>query len=75
MAAAVAGEILGPRPGRAICSFWQGGMEMTLRIIAPVVRPKIETIKHHKNLMFTQNHKRTNLMVVIIVFRLVLFQL
>ena len=38
MAAAVAGEILGPRPGRAICSFWQGGMEMALRIIAPVVR-------------------------------------
>ena len=41
MAAAVAGEILGPRPGRAICSFWQGGVEMALRIIAPVVRAKI----------------------------------
>lgn len=37
MAAAVAGEILGPRPGKAICSFWQGGMEMALRVIAPVV--------------------------------------
>lgn len=35
---AVAGEVLGPRPGIAICSFWQGRVEIFLRIVAPLVR-------------------------------------
>lgn len=37
MATAIAGQVLGPQPGRAICSFWQGGVEMSLRLIAPTV--------------------------------------
>ena len=37
MATAIAGQVLGPRPGRAICSFWQGVVEINLRIIAPTV--------------------------------------
>jgi len=37
MAAAVAGEVLGPRPGKAICSFWQGTLEIVLWILIPVV--------------------------------------
>ena len=38
MAMLLAGEVLGPRPGKAICSFWQGTMEVTLRIAASMVR-------------------------------------
>ncbi len=37
MAQAVAGAVLGPRPGKAICSFCQGRVEILLRIIAVVV--------------------------------------
>lgn len=38
MAAAVAGEVLGPRPGKAICTFCGGRVEILLRVLAPVVR-------------------------------------
>ena len=34
---AAAGEVLGPRPGKAICSFWQGQVEIVLWIVAPLV--------------------------------------
>ncbi len=37
MTAVLAGQVLGPKPGRAICSFWQGGVEIALRVLAPVV--------------------------------------
>ena len=37
MAAAVAGEVLGPRPGKAICSFWQGTLEIVLWIATILV--------------------------------------
>ncbi len=37
MAEAVAGEVLGPRPGLAIVSFWQGIVEIGLRAAAAVV--------------------------------------
>ena len=37
MAAAIAGEVLGPRPGKAIVSFWQGGVEIGLRAAAALV--------------------------------------
>lgn len=33
---AIVGEIVGPHPGRAICSFWQGTVEVLLRIFALV---------------------------------------
>ena len=35
--AAVAGEVLGPRPGLAIVSFSQGIVEVLLRVVATVV--------------------------------------
>lgn len=38
MAAAVAGEVLGPRPGKVICSLWQGRVEIVLRISVILVR-------------------------------------
>ena len=37
MASAVAGAVLGPRPGMAICSFSKGRIEILFRIIAPLV--------------------------------------
>ena len=37
MAAAVAGEVLGPRPGMAIVSFWQGRVEIVARTVAILV--------------------------------------
>ena len=36
MAAAVAGEVLGPRPGKAACSFTQGVVEIVLRSCSAV---------------------------------------
>lgn len=36
MAATVAGEVLGPRPGLAIVSFPQGILEIVLRVAAAV---------------------------------------
>ena len=47
MAEAVAGAVLGPRPGWAICSFWQGKVEIVLRILAPLVRRYIATPVWH----------------------------
>lgn len=37
MATALAGEVLGPRPGKAIFSLWQGVVEIGLRIVVPIV--------------------------------------
>ena len=36
------GEVLpvGPRPGKAICSFWQGRVEIALRVMAVMVSSK-----------------------------------
>ena len=34
MAEAVAAKVLGPRPGKAIVSFWQGRVEIFLRFLA-----------------------------------------
>lgn len=34
----VAGAVLGPRPGKAICSFCEGRMEILLWILAALVR-------------------------------------
>ena len=34
MAEAVAGKVLGPRPGKAIVSFWQGDVEILLRCLS-----------------------------------------
>ena len=34
---AVAGEVLGPRPGLAVVSFSQGIVEIILRVVATVV--------------------------------------
>jgi len=34
MADAVAAKVLGPRPGKAIVSFWQGRVEILLRFLA-----------------------------------------
>ena len=31
------GEIVGPHPGKAICSFWQGTTEIVLRMLALVI--------------------------------------
>ena len=39
MAAAVAGEVLGPRPGKAACSFPQGIVEIVLRVCTSVSGP------------------------------------
>ena len=36
MADAVASEALGPRPGIAIVSFWQGIVEIVLRVVTAV---------------------------------------
>ena len=36
MAKAVGGKVLGPRPGLAIVSFWQGILEIVLRALALV---------------------------------------
>ena len=42
MAAAVAGEVLGPRPGKAACSFSKGVVEIVLRSCSAVSR-KVHT--------------------------------
>ncbi len=36
IARAVGGKIVGPRPGRAIISFWQGVLEIILRVVVSV---------------------------------------
>ena len=36
LVASAAGEVLGPRPGKAACSFCQGMLEMVLRVGALV---------------------------------------
>lgn len=36
IARAVGGKVLGPRPGRAIVSFWQGIVEIILRVVVAV---------------------------------------
>lgn len=36
LVASAAGEVLGPRPGKAACSFGQGVVEMILRVGAIV---------------------------------------
>ena len=38
IARAVGGRILGPRPGKAIVTFWQGIVEIILRVISIVSR-------------------------------------
>ena len=40
LARAVGGRVLGPRPGKAIVSFWQGIVEIVLRSVALVGLPK-----------------------------------
>lgn len=36
IARAVGGKVLGPRPGRAIVTFWQGVVEIILRVVIVV---------------------------------------
>lgn len=43
LVASAAGEVLGPRPGKAACSFCQGMLEMVLRVGALVSIYKICT--------------------------------
>ena len=52
MAAAVAGEVLGPRPGKAICSFWQGNVEIDLRFAVIAVSVQVYFILHVCNKLY-----------------------
>lgn len=36
IARAVGGKVLGPRPGKAIVTFWQGRVEILLRVVITV---------------------------------------